>query len=299
MAPAQGREGCMADSAATILQPVGLSPLSLPAAAPRCAAARPTQARVAIRCGWRPLARAGFQLLVAAAACLLACPSSRSAGASWVAPPVARRMIGAQDGRGPLALGRLRGFTEADGRAPEVALQARMGFHARDPSGVRHIETRKQAQKASLFKETLLDIFARREIVYRHMGDEEMQHRIRIDDVIFTKGCRAAYVHVGAIGDMLERRQAFVWLVRNKGAVKSALARRFKKLGTLPQIYFVESQMDKWHEQFNRARKYPEMNLPDPFAELEQKMSQERWKNWGVGDEQAPFPTRGFPERRR
>jgi len=169
-----------------------------------------------------------------------------------------------------------------------------MTFHARDPKGVRHDETRRQAMRASVIKTTLTDIFQRCEIQYRRTGDDEFQRRLVVDDVIMSRACRAAWIHVAADGDKLEQRQAFVWLVRNKGGVKSALARRFKKLGMLPQIYFVESQKEKWDHQFEKASKYPELNLPDPFAPIRNNVIRRTQKNWGIGDSSTPYDKRGY-----
>mmetsp|Transcript_116580 Transcript_116580/g.324888 ORF Transcript_116580/g.324888 Transcript_116580/m.324888 type:complete len:272 (+) Transcript_116580:79-894(+) len=180
-----------------------------------------------------------------------------------------------------------------------VARGANFGLHARDPQGVRHIETRKQAREASTIKTTLESIFERCEIPYRRLGDDEIQRRIRIDDVIMSKGCRSAYIHVGAMGDKLERRQAYVWLVRNKGGVKTALARRFKRRGRLPNIYFVESRFDEWAEQIMKGRRHPGMNLPDPFAGIQEAMDKKAkvYKRMGVGDENAPVSPWGYGYR--
>eukprot|EP00929_Paragymnodinium_shiwhaense_P001864 TRINITY_DN102077_c0_g1_i1.p1 TRINITY_DN102077_c0_g1~~TRINITY_DN102077_c0_g1_i1.p1 ORF type:complete len:245 (+),score=36.01 TRINITY_DN102077_c0_g1_i1:73-807(+) len=175
-----------------------------------------------------------------------------------------------------------------------VTRQARMAWHARDPYGVKHVETRRQAMRASVLKSTLEDILHRAEIGYKRLGDDEMQRRIFVDDVIMTRGCRSAYIHVSAEGDTLEQRQAFVWLVRSKGSVKSALARRFKKIGALPNIYFVESKHPEMFAQFEKAAKYPDLNLPDPFAPIRQKWEENVWTKWGAGDSSKPFPKSGY-----
>lgn len=183
-----------------------------------------------------------------------------------------------------------------------VARGARMDYHARDPYGVRHVETRKQAREASTMKTTLESILQHCEVEARRLGDDEIQRRVRVDDVIMSKDCHAAYIHVAAEGDMLERRQAFVWIVRNKGSVKTALAKRYKKRGRIPDIYFVESKFSEWVDLFAKARKYPEMNLPNPFSPLEQVMREKlktrdkTWQKWGMGDPNSPYPPWGYSD---
>jgi len=101
-----------------------------------------------------------------------------------------------------------------------------------------------QARKASTLKAELEDVFARCMVQYRRIGDDEIQRRIRIDDVIMSKGCKAAYIHVAAVGDKLQQRQAFVWLVRNKGAVKNAVCKRWQvRHAFLPQFFFCGVQV--------------------------------------------------------
>jgi len=174
---------------------------------------------------------------------------------------------------------------------------AKMWNHGRDPSGVRHVESRQQARRASTIKTELENIFARCEIQYRRIGDDEIQRRIRIDDVIMSKGCKAAYIHVGAVGDKLQQRQAFVWLVRNKGGVTTAFAKRWNtRFSHMPRFYFVESKFDAWHQQMEKARKYPELNLNSPFAAIDQKLDKmgRLKKRYGVGDESVPINPWGY-----
>lgn len=173
-------------------------------------------------------------------------------------------------------------------------------MHARDPTGVRHVENRKQAREASIMKTQLLEIFARSEIQYRRPGDEELMRRVRVEDVIFSEGCRAAYIHIGASGDKLEQRQVFVWLSRNLGAMKTALAKRYKRRGTLPRIYLVESKHEQFRQMMHQAVTYPELNLPDPLAAVRQQANQnnEIWKRAGMGNPDAKFPPWGYPTGR-
>jgi len=220
-------------------------------------------------------------------------PSARWSRPSSEPEPLAPQAPMAAAAAAALALGGCAAV-----RTVRVARRARMGFHARDPMGFRHVETRKQAREASIIKTTLESIFFHCEVAYRRIGDDEMQRRVHIDDVIMSKNCRAAYVHVGAEGDVLQKRQTFVWVVRNKGSIKTALAKRFRERGRLPNIYFVESKFEQWSQQFEKARKHPELNLPDPFASLPFRQGiatrEELLKKWGAGDINTPFPKRGY-----
>mmetsp|Transcript_32004 Transcript_32004/g.73054 ORF Transcript_32004/g.73054 Transcript_32004/m.73054 type:complete len:256 (-) Transcript_32004:54-821(-) len=169
-------------------------------------------------------------------------------------------------------------------------LRARMGWHNRDPMGVRHKETKAQSMKASLFKSVLEEIFMYKELPVRSAVDEEIMLRIEIDDVVFTTRCRAAYVHFRAEGDTLEKRQVMVWLARNKGNIKAALNKRIgRSYGRMPDIHFVESKQEEWDRLFEKARENPEYGYPDPFAPMRGYMPglQE-----GVGDEDAPYAHR-------
>lgn len=226
-----------------------------------------------------------------------------SAGASWSRAPLQTReglvsSLGAIVG---MALGlcaavprRRQAGGRNGGRCSPVTRHADMKMHARDPKGVKHIETKRQAMKASLIKQHLQEIFLRKQVQYRRLGDDEFQRRIFVDDVIMSRACRAAWIHVSAEGDKLEQRQAFVWLVRNKGGIKTALAKRLSRLGQLPQIFFVESQFEKWHNQIERANRYPELNLPDPFARIRKNVHKKMYKKWGIGDPTQPYDKRGY-----
>jgi len=189
-----------------------------------------------------------------------------------------------------------RGSGNASNRQ-SVVRNAKMWMHGRDPSGVRHVESRKQARHASTIKTLLEDVLNSSDVQFRRIGDDEIQRRIRIDDVIMSKGCRAAYVHVGAIGDKLQQRQVFVWLVRNKGSVQNAVSKRWHKShGFTPKFFFVESKFDAWYEQAERARKYPELNLNNPFAQVEEKLDKmgRLKKKYGIGDKTKPIDPWGY-----
>jgi len=158
------------------------------------------------------------------------------------------------------------------------------------------------------------EIFNACEVSLERFGDEDMQYRLQVHDVIMSRGCRAAYIHVGADGDKLEQRQAFVWLARHKGKLKTALAKRWKRRASLPQVYFIESKFDEWDQQFRTARKYPELNQADPysffpnfvpefmkrgtvFRKIRKDDRLEKWHDqMGMGDEQKPYPKWGYPQ---
>lgn len=196
-----------------------------------------------------------------------------------------------------------------------VPRQNHFGWHARDKTGVRHIETRMQGREASTLMSNLEEIFATCSVDIIRLGDEEIQRRVRIDDVLMGRNCRTAYIHVSATGDKLEQRQAFVWLARNKGAIRTAVAKRYRSRSGTPKLYFVESKFDKWDAEFRRARKYPELNQPDPYqadpnwipkimqdSQFFQKsrkrvdLADKIQKRAGLGDERKPFPRWGYPQ---
>jgi len=157
-----------------------------------------------------------------------------------------------------------------------------------------------QARDASTLKTTLSEVFYKQEVERTRVGDEEMQHRIIIDDVIMGTGCKSAYIHIGAEGDTLEKRQVYVWCVRNKGKIKTAVSKRWAYRLRLPILHFVESKAERWEEMMQRARKYPEDQLPNPFDIIEMRKRKidgapdRTWKMWGGGDAKAAFPPRGF-----
>merc|ERR1712032_175046 len=161
--------------------------------------------------------------------------------------------------------------------------------------GVRHVETKKQGMQASILLQHLNKIFNHVEMQYLHKGDDEMQRRIYVDDVIMSPNCGAAYVHIGLVGSKLEMRQAMVWLIRNKPMLKSALARRFVNRARVPNLYFVESKFTAWQKQIEKAKQYPELNLPDPLARVRAKVSLDyKMKKWGIGDADKPYPKNGY-----
>lgn len=195
------------------------------------------------------------------------------------------------------------------GRQCATALGYHMPWHARDPWGVKHVETRPQARNARNLLEAFQNVFSQRLVKCLKLGDMEMQTRIRIDDVIMANGCNTAYIHVSADGSELEKRQAFVWLTRNKGLIKSAVLQRYwEHRYRLPSIYWVESQWDTWESTWMRARKYPELGLPHPYqtsadflpevAKAMHTVEDRRAKfadKKGVGDAKAKYPAWGYP----
>eukprot|EP00930_Biecheleria_cincta_P071207 TRINITY_DN58727_c0_g1_i1.p1 TRINITY_DN58727_c0_g1~~TRINITY_DN58727_c0_g1_i1.p1 ORF type:complete len:262 (+),score=27.68 TRINITY_DN58727_c0_g1_i1:54-839(+) len=196
-----------------------------------------------------------------------------------------------------------------------IPRQNHFGWHGRDQTGVRHVETRMQGREASTLMNQLEEIFATCTVDITRIGDDEMQRRVRIDDVLMGRNCRTAYIHVSASGDKLEQRQTFVWIARNKGAIRTALAKRYRSRSGTPKLYFVESKFDKWDSEFRRARKYPELNKPDPYqadpnwipkimqdTQFFQKTRKRVGyddkvkKRAGVGDESKQFPRWGYPQ---
>lgn len=141
----------------------------------------------------------------------------------------------------------------------------------------------------------LNSIFTGTEMYSTHKGDDEIQRRIYIDDVIMNPNCKAAYVHVGAAGSKLEVRQAIVWLMRNAPMLRTALARRYAHRSRIPKLYFVESKFREWERQLEKARQIPELNLPDPLARVREKLSLEyRLKKMGMGDPDKPIRKYGY-----
>jgi len=147
--------------------------------------------------------------------------------------------------------------------------------------------------------------------------DLDMQHRVRVDDVYVAKNEGAAYIHVSADGDELEKRQVFVWLQKNKGKISHALAQRYGPTKNSPKhLWFVESKFDEWDQKWRTARKYPELNLPDPYSydpdwvpdimqkdklfkntlKYQERKSLQRRKQQGVGDANQPFPRWGYAQ---
>lgn len=182
-------------------------------------------------------------------------------------------------------------------------------WHARDPYGVKHIETKKQARQASLLLEALREVWTRDMLPCVRHGDWELRNRVRFDDVLMRPGCGSAFIHVSALGGTLEKRQVFVWLARNKGAIKTAIANTaWKHKARLPDFFFVESKWDDWEALWQKGEKYPELNLPYPYQsdrsflpdaakamyEVEDKRAKSH-KLMGMGDPKASFPAWGYP----
>jgi len=150
-------------------------------------------------------------------------------------------------------------------------------------------------REASNLYTALNNIFNRHEIYCTHRGDDELQGRIYVDDVIMSPNCKSAYIHVSAVGSKLEVRQAIVWLVRNQPMLRTALARRYAHRSGIPKLYFVESKFREWERQLEKARQIPELNLPDPLARVREKLSFEyRLKKMGMGNPDKPIRKYGY-----
>jgi len=209
-----------------------------------------------------------------------------------------------------MATGRLNRETASAGRPVEAKTQMKgmMGWHARDYMGVKHVETRQQGQKASRLVERLRTIFERRLMYIGRHGDSEFQSKLYVDDVIYTSSCHTAHVHISAEGSELEKRQAYVWLARNKGKLQTAIMssdRRAPGLGhtaRMPRIKLHVSRFQRYTELFEKAEQFPNSNLPNPHEAVEVSITPKlrRWLNpkpkppKGVGDPRARTPPSGW-----
>lgn len=73
--------------------------------------------------------------------------------------------------------------------------------------------------------------------------DDDMRCRIAVVDVDMSPDLRSAKVFISVYGDVLEKREAYAWCVKNTKAIRMALCAELKGMKRVPELYFKDTDI--------------------------------------------------------
>eukprot|EP00752_Nemacystus_decipiens_P001455 g1431.t1 len=73
--------------------------------------------------------------------------------------------------------------------------------------------------------------------------DDDMRCRIAVVDVDMSPDLRSAKVFISIYGDVLEKREAYAWCVRNTKAIRMALCTELKGMKRVPELFFKDTDI--------------------------------------------------------
>lgn len=108
------------------------------------------------------------------------------------------------------------------------------------PSG----ESKRQARVSQLMATELAEILRLGHgIKTKDKIADSTRSKISIADVIMSPDLRSAKVFVSVYGDVLEKREAYAWCVKNTRAIRSALATNLRGMKRVPELYFKDTDI--------------------------------------------------------
>uniref|UniRef100_A0A7S2DN30 Ribosome-binding factor A n=2 Tax=Octactis speculum TaxID=3111310 RepID=A0A7S2DN30_9STRA len=105
-------------------------------------------------------------------------------------------------------------------------------------------ESKRQGRVSQVIRSEIVTILRRGSMKYmkKDIGDT-LRQKISIVDVHMSPDLRTAKVYVSVFGDIVDRRQAYSWLVMNSKAIKHSLAQSLSAMKTVPDLYFKETDL--------------------------------------------------------
>lgn len=73
--------------------------------------------------------------------------------------------------------------------------------------------------------------------------DDDMRCKIAVVDVDMSPDLRSAKVFISVYGDVLEKREAYAWCVKNTKAIRMALCAELKGMKRVPELYFKDTDI--------------------------------------------------------
>lgn len=72
---------------------------------------------------------------------------------------------------------------------------------------------------------------------------DDMRCKIAVVDVDMSPDLRSAKVFISVYGDVLEKREAYAWCVKNTKAIRMALCAELKGMKRVPELYFKDTDI--------------------------------------------------------
>lgn len=73
--------------------------------------------------------------------------------------------------------------------------------------------------------------------------DDDVRCKIAVVDVDMSPDLRSAKVFISVYGDVLEKREAYAWCVKNTKSIRMALAAELKGMKRVPELYFRDTNI--------------------------------------------------------
>lgn len=100
-------------------------------------------------------------------------------------------------------------------------------------------ESKRQARVSQLVTTELAKIFRLGHgIKTKDKIADDVRCKIGVVDVDMSPDLRTAKVFISVLGDVLEKREAYAWCVKNTKAIRMALAVELKGMKRIPDLYF-------------------------------------------------------------
>lgn len=72
---------------------------------------------------------------------------------------------------------------------------------------------------------------------------DDILSKITVVDVDISPDLRSANVVISVYGDVLQKREAYAWCVKNTKAIRMALAANLKGMKRVPELYFKDTDI--------------------------------------------------------
>lgn len=100
-------------------------------------------------------------------------------------------------------------------------------------------QSKRQARVSQLVTGTLAKILRLGHVIKtKDKIDDDVRCKIAVVDVDMSPDLRSAKVFISVYGDVLEKREAYAWCVKNTKAIRMALAAELRGMKQVPELFF-------------------------------------------------------------
>lgn len=127
---------------------------------------------------------------------------------------------------------------------PSKRLQETATMMARGSTFRSNTESKRQARVSQLLTGELAKILRLGHgIKTKDKIDDDTRCRIAVVDVDMSPDLRSAKVFISVYGDVLEKREAYAWCVKNTKAIRMALCAELKGMKRVPELFFKDTDI--------------------------------------------------------
>lgn len=133
---------------------------------------------------------------------------------------------------------------ECGGVRPAERRRETAAMMARGSTFRSNTESKRQARVSQLLTGELAKILRLGYgIKTRDKIDDDMRCKIAVVDVDMSPDLRSAKVFISVYGDVLEKREAYAWCVKNTKAIRMALCAELKGMKRVPELFFKDTDI--------------------------------------------------------